>query len=189
MSRMNLNHLYLVCLLGSLLFYGGCSKPNITEELLSFDPYTQHKALKKLEEFNSAQKKAHIADLIEGLHHEDSQVVHRAVEALVVIGQDAVNPLIKELESTDPFVRLSAAETLGRIGPPAEASVPSLVPRLEDHHPLVREEAVVALARIQSRPDVVIPALEKALQDEDDMVRSEAEKALKLFNKNLRLTS
>lgn len=62
--------------------------------------------------------------------------------------------------------RTSAALSIGRIGSPAKAAVPSLVQVLKGPEVELHEAAVDALGHIHSDPEVVIPLLIPCLDDE-----------------------
>ncbi len=93
---------------------------------------------------------------------------------------DAVSVLTTALDDPADHVRWSAAQSLARIGPTAEAAVPALIKRLEDPVRKVRASAVSALTNVASRNshDIVLPALAR-LKDDDVFLRKRAASALR----------
>lgn len=87
-------------------------------------------------------------------------------DALRRIGSAAVPALVRSLKSTDPDVRLRAAEILGRMGPEAKESVPDLIERLGDDDPRVRKMAIRALGQIGPAAAAAVPALIRVLHEE-----------------------
>ncbi len=81
----------------------------------------------------------------------------------------AVEPLIRLLGDTDPYVRGRAAYALSGIGQPA---VPALIRVVEQGATESKPSAVAALGRIND-PLAIAPLI-RALGDEDERVRSEA---------------
>lgn len=84
------------------------------------------------------------------------------------------------LKDESHHVRWSAAWSLARLGPGAEASLQQLLDTLTDHHPKVRASAAAALGRVGAshHEDMVKDALSKAMNDESNLVRTRAEAAL-----------
>jgi hypothetical protein len=74
-----------------------------------------------------------------------------AGRALAGIGSASVPALSKLLVHEDRFVRMTAAQALGTIGPPAEDAIPALNTALSDHDEHVRRLSRVALDRIETR--------------------------------------
>ncbi|MER3501614.1 MAG: PBS lyase [Candidatus Fervidibacterota bacterium] len=104
------------------------------------------------------------------LRHEDRKI---AIEALVKIGEPAVEPLIEALRDRDWEVRWAAAYALGKIGKPA---VEPLIEALRDRDGKVRRAAADALGAIGDAR-AVEPLIE-ALRDRDWEVREAAVNAL-----------
>lgn len=96
---------------------------------------------------------------------------------------DAVRVLTNALEDPSDRVRWSAAWSLARLGPAAEAAVPALIERLKDPTRKIRASAVSALRKVasQSSHDVIIPALTGLKDDDDELVRQRAAKALRFL--------
>lgn len=95
---------------------------------------------------------------------------------------NAVPGLLRALESDDVYVRIVAAEGLGKIGNPV--AIQRLVDTLDDPRPDVRRRVVRALERIGLEPKVrvaaqVVPGLARALHDSDSAVVWTARSALR----------
>ena len=74
-----------------------------------------------------------------------------ALDALRPMQLRAVPPLVEMLQVPDEYVRLYAAERLGRIAAENPEAVAALQPLIEDQHDTVRREARRALARVNAR--------------------------------------
>jgi len=101
----------------------------------------------------------------------------RAIESLGKIGEKTVFLFFKPrlaYSDEEPFIRYSAAESLGRTG--YKEVVPTLIEALRDEIPIVREGAVAGLERNYSSENSreVITSLVKALRDEAEIVRQRA---------------
>jgi HEAT repeat protein len=119
-----------------------------------------------------------VEDLIKDLKDERVEVRRLAVEALVRIGESAVPALGEALKDQGEWVRVGAAEALGRIGPEAKSAVPALVEALKDQIVGVRRRAAEALGIIGSEAKSAVPALVEALKGQDAEVREGAAEAL-----------
>lgn len=82
---------------------------------------------------------------------EDKDLRGTASETLAKIGKPAVPELIKALTDAKPEVRLAAVETLGQIGPEAEAALPALGIRKGKDLPEIREAAYTAIKKIHNK--------------------------------------
>jgi HEAT repeat protein len=117
-----------------------------------------------------------IAGLARGLFDPDVRSRLAAVDALEAAGPDAAAAapaLIKALGDHDPFVRWSAARTLGKLAPALSAAesvaaVRGLVTLLCDVDLDVRVAALVALQLYGPYAGEAVPALIKALASKDD---------------------
>ncbi len=107
-----------------------------------------------------------IKPLIQALNDEDSDVQWRAAEALVKIGEPAVEQLIKILKDENGYIQWGAAETLEKIGKPA---VEALSQALKDEEEGVRRDAAWALDAIGNAR--AVEPLIQALKDENRDVR------------------
>jgi HEAT repeat protein len=99
-------------------------------------------------------------------------------QALSAIGGPATAALVELAHDPDWYVRATAADTLGDIGPAAAAATPALARLAEDAHGWVRRNAVEALGRIGAPGDHVAAALLHGLADSDARVRLNAAVAL-----------
>ena len=98
------------------------------------------------------------------------------------VDADLVQTVIDYLKNDESHhVRWSAAWSLARFGPGAEAALETLADTLEgDFHAKVRASAAAALGRIAAshHEDIVGDALTKALDDESALVRTRAAAAI-----------
>ena len=97
---------------------------------------------------------------------------------LTAAGPAAVPALIDRTRDARWWLRATAAETLGDIGPSAAESVPALEELAADELSEVRAEAVHALGTVGQRGTDAVDALGRALGDESADVRREASLAL-----------
>ena len=97
---------------------------------------------------------------------------------LTAAGRAAVPALIERTRDAQWWLRATAAETLGDIGPSAEETIPALNELAADEVAEVRAEAVHALGTVGQRGTDAVPALARALADEEASVRREASLAL-----------
>ena len=110
--------------------------------------------------------------LVPALHDEREVVVDRAVELLVWLAPDSVEPMVRELDTgSNPAI---AAYVLGSIGD--ARTLPALMKGLRHADANVRKECAAALAELQD-PAAVQPLL-RATRDPDHAVRSRAAMAL-----------
>lgn len=110
-----------------------------------------------------------IASLIEQL--ADPDVRQGASQMLVSIGEPATKPLAEALSSDSVDVRIWAANTLGKIGPPAASAVGPLAKQLADESRDLRAVTARALGRIGATDETVIERLSGQLSDPDVRVR------------------
>jgi hypothetical protein len=90
-----------------------------------------------------------------------------AADTLGRIGPPAIPYLQQSLRSSNPVTRKQAAEVLGRMGSDAAPAVNDLVALLDDPDPEVRKVAARTLGRIGPDSAPAIPALMRALIQED----------------------
>ncbi len=95
---------------------------------------------------------------------------------------NAVPGLLRALDSDDVYVRIVAAEGLGKIGNPV--AIRRLFETLDDPRPDVRRRVITALHRIGTEPKVpvaaqVVPGLARGLRDPDPAVQRAAASALR----------
>lgn len=95
---------------------------------------------------------------------------------------NAVPGLLRALDSDDVYVRIVAAEGLGKIGNPV--AIRRLEQTLDDPRSDVRRRVMKALERIGTEPRVpvavqVVPGLARGLRDEEPAVQRAAVAALR----------
>lgn len=94
---------------------------------------------------------------------------------------NAVPGLLRALDSDDVYVRIVAAEGLGKIGNPV--AIQRLIATLDDPRHDVRRRVMKALERIGTEPKIhvaaqVVPGLARGLRDPEPSVQRAAESAL-----------
>jgi HEAT repeat protein len=108
------------------------------------DQESRQRAIDALGQMRDARN---LEPLIEALRHgEPYHVHHGAMEALIRLGETAVDPLVEVLNSPgtyDAFARQRAAAALGRIGD--RRGVQTLIDALSDRASIVRKEAYKSL--------------------------------------------
>ncbi len=97
---------------------------------------------------------------------------------LTAAGGAAVPALVDRTRHAQWWLRATAAETLGDIGPAAADALPALNELAADEVVEVRAEAVHALGTVGQRGTDAVSALSRAISDEDALVRREASLAL-----------
>lgn len=175
-NRFSVRRIFVALALLSML--QACSFPSLGERLLSDNPRTREKAMKRLRGLTPDARLKVIDAMVVALASPDGRLANRAAETLSAIGEPAVDPILRTLEAPDPFVRIVAANVLGDIGTRPEAVVPRLAEHLTDSHPLVREEAAHAIGRFGVRAADAIPRLQAALKDEVPEVADAARASL-----------
>jgi HEAT repeat protein len=103
----------------------------------------------------------------------------------MALDPNAVSGLLAALDYDDVYVRITAAEALGKIGNPI--AIGRLFDTFSDTRPDVRRRVVKALERIAVEPKAraasqTVPGLAGALRDADVSVRWAAEMALRRIN-------
>lgn len=128
-----------------------------------------------LGKFGAAAKPA-AAELAMCLVDDQNQVQSAAADALLKIGDPAVDAIKGALKRADVEGRKTLVGFLGRLGPVA---APVLVQRLrEDESPSVRTGAANALALLQPPAPNVVPALVETLRQPNEYLRLAAINAL-----------
>ena len=94
--------------------------------------------------------------------------------ALAAVGAPAVPELIEISRDSSAWVRASAADILGNIGPPARSAATALAQSLQDENIWVRRNAAEALGCLGSEAAAAVPALRGALRDPSQWVRLNA---------------
>lgn len=90
--------------------------------------------------------------LIEMTHDQDATIREHSAEAIgdigPVVGDDAIEALIKSMSDPATKVRRDAVRSLGYIGPKAKEAVPTIKKLTEDPEEIVRQAAANALKAI-----------------------------------------
>jgi len=146
--------------LALLGFLAGCSTPS-GPDLSQFDP-------------PNSLLRAEIQDRIEKIPYQrDTELVVNLVQ-IAKLKEMAIPQLIRGLASSDPFVRVNVAWTLGQIRD--RRTVPFLRPYLRDPHNDVRLETGIALVNIGDTQG--IPILIGGLESENMEHRYHCHKTL-----------
>jgi HEAT repeat protein len=113
--------------------------------------------------------------LADGLDDPDARARRAVIDVLETLGATAAPAapaLVRALSDSDPFVRWSAARTLGKISPTsAETAVPALVELLKDADLDLRVAAAAALERYGRAARTAVPGLIRMLQATDADLR------------------
>ena len=107
-----------------------------------------------------------------------------AAKTLAILGEKAVDPLIKGLQDTDWKVRSKSAHVLGNIE--SYSAVDPLIKALKDDSWQVRKEAVAALGDIEDARS--LQPLVQLLKDQSWQVRLEAVQAVSEFQDSKTVT-
>ncbi|MBK9208208.1 MAG: HEAT repeat domain-containing protein [Anaerolineales bacterium] len=91
-----------------------------------------------------------------------------AISGILIFGKDAVEPLIKLLNSEDPDARVGAAQALGDIGD--KRAIPELINSINDSEVSVRFWIVDALGRLKA--DEAVYAISELLVDKSQKIRN-----------------
>jgi HEAT repeat protein len=97
------------------------------------------------------------------------------------LDSNAIPALLRALDSDDAYVRITAAEALGKIG--HAVAIERLIATFDDPRPDVRRRVIRALERIGTEPSAnaaaqVVPGLARGLDDPEPLIRWAAESAL-----------
>ena len=115
-----------------------------------------------------------IEPLIKAFRYRDDWIIRGAIEALKKIGKASVMPLIKALNHEDKFIRWAAAEALGKFED--KRAVEPLIETLKDREKDVRKKTADVLGILGDKR-AVEPLIE-TLKDENWYVRCKAALAL-----------
>ncbi len=110
--------------------------------------------------------KEHLARLLLQLNEPENHPT--AVSGILIFGKDAVEPLIKLLNSEDPDARVGAAQALGDIGD--KRAIPELINSISDKEVSVRFWVVDALGRLKA--DEAVDAIGELLTDKNQKISS-----------------
>ena len=161
----------------ALTSIGDAARPALIEALRGDDTGLRIGAAKALGGMSARAKDA-IPALIENLGHNDEELRSEVVEALGLIGADAVGPLVKSLGWPEPRLRIGSARSLAAIGASAAASS-ALIERLQNETEVsVRAAILTALPRVGVAQEKFVPLLIAGLRDDRDELRAAAVNAL-----------
>jgi HEAT repeat protein len=122
-----------------------------------------------------ADMRGTVQRLAEGLDDADARARRAVIDVLETLGATAAPAapaLVKALSDSDPFVRWSAARTLGKISPAsAETAVPALVELLKDADLDLRVAAAASLERYGRAARTAVPGLMQMLHATDADLR------------------
>jgi HEAT repeat protein/Flp pilus assembly protein protease CpaA len=130
-----------------------------------------------------AEGRAAVPELTQALKDKEGLVQVAAAFALYRIEgrtEPAVPVLLEILEDGNErsYAPHSAAETLGKIGPPARAAIPPLTAALRKDDRRLRIRAAGALWKITGEPDPALSVLIEALQDGTSLDETDTNRAL-----------
>jgi hypothetical protein len=114
------------------------------------------------------------ASHIRALGSEKLSTRDKAADALIEMGEAAVEPLIEALGHRNGHIRANAAWVLGQLKD--ERSIEPLIKALKDGSSDVRAYAALALGKIGD--DKAVPALKEAVNDTDKDVSKTAQQSL-----------
>jgi HEAT repeat protein len=109
--------------------------------------------------------------LLEAELAKEGETARRAMLAIGNAGPaaaPAVDALIKLLSSSNPQLRLAAADTLAQLGPAAEPAVEALIKLLNDQDSDVCQRAAFTLGALKLKPELAVPALIAALKKDPE---------------------
>jgi HEAT repeat protein len=159
--------------------------PALTKALRDGDWFVRSAAGKALGEYGPDAKSA-IPELTKTLNDADGHVRVAAAFALYRIDgkpDTAVPVLIEVLNSKEEgsYAPASAAQTLGKIGPPAKEAIPDLTASLSNKNRGLRICAAGALWRITNESDSSLPILIKAVKDGESVAESDTHQAIEIL--------
>lgn len=121
-----------------------------------------------------------VKHLIGNLNDESSHISKNAFDAILKIGNPAVNPLIIALNDENATIRSKAVLALGEIGD--KSSVEHLIKCLNDESSGVRNNAAIALGNIGDERALFY--LDQSLEDTNGHVRDKALKSIEKIKSN-----
>ncbi|MCP4657755.1 MAG: HEAT repeat domain-containing protein [bacterium] len=139
----------------------------LVEILRHGEEYEQSRAARYVGEMKAVEA---VDALVGALNEDVWRVRLSARDALVEIGDAAVEPLLSAATDGNRRVRMKAASALGKLG--SERAVGVLLAALKNRDWMVRDEAAVALARIRS--EKAVGPLIAALKDPNGETRQAA---------------
>lgn len=116
-----------------------------------------------------------VNSIFPGLSDINPAVRATAIQALVKLGDVAVDPLMEKLDGASRHVQAGIIEVFGKLKAPQVLDV--VIQQVNAKDALVRTAALIALSN-WGDDERVVPLLKNALKDEDETVRETAEQAL-----------
>lgn len=158
--------------------------PDLVASLKYTEPFFRQAAARRLGKVGPISPET-MAALKAAAKDEDEQVRQAVQEACRSIAErlqhrptrEDVPLLIANLKDAEISVRMDAAHSLEKVGPPAIDAVPALVAASSDPQVRVRSAAVSALGKVASISAETIGALKAAAKDADEQVRKAAQQA------------
>jgi HEAT repeat protein len=145
---------------------------SLVKTLKHENPRLRSAAANALADLNSTASPV-LPAFVAALQDQEAAVRAIASEALVHIGEPAIEPLCQALDSRQS--RGEAALILGRLGSKAKSAVGPLTAALDDSSPDVRGEVLFALAEMGPDAKSAVPGIAKLLkEDSHESVRHSA---------------
>src|SRR5690349_15771828 len=86
----------------------GCNFWPVDRRALSGNRHIRSAALKSIRNMEDVDRAKLVDPLVKALAAPDDRITNRAAEALVAVGEPALDPLIAALGTPDPFIRTLA---------------------------------------------------------------------------------
>ncbi len=148
--------------------------PPLIKALSGDDFFLRIGAAKALGGMGPSAKEA-VPALIANFRHSSPEMQTEAMDALSLIGADAVPKLQEALGNDDARMRQGAAIALGEIGKPAKDAGAKLAEVAANDQDLgVRNAALGAVVKVGVDPAQTLPLLEKGLRSGDEKLRHTA---------------
>jgi HEAT repeat protein len=152
----------------------------IAEMLTHSDQMTRMHALRALGTLGTEAKDA-VSFLQKAAKAKDPATRQVALMALTTIAdpKTAVQDLTDSLQDKEPSVRVTAAQSLGKLGKSSRKAVPSLIEMVQkDKEPFVVGAAIWALGEIGPGAEDALPALQKIAKEEEEPLQKAANEAI-----------
>lgn len=108
-----------------------------------------------------------LARILEGRNVQIRPQIAGIIYNLAGPGDEGIAPALGRcLKDSDPDVRWTVAQTLGRIGPGAKAAIPELAAALNDPSPTVRMQVAAALWTIDRQTNACAQAMREGLKSQ-----------------------
>jgi HEAT repeat protein len=160
---------------------GPVAIPQLIEALKSEDSMTRAGAAKALGGMGAAAREA-VSGLVANLPRDPADERADTIEALALIGRDAVPALGEALGSNEPRTRSGAALALAQIGrDAASVSTPVAEATARETDPVARAALFSAVAKTGVAPARAVPLLMLGVVDDNEQVRHGAINAIHLM--------